>query len=130
MFGKYLIAPVIVAALAIVALGCTGTGTPTQTLPASGTGSLRVTVQSSDGSPLAGAKVISNTQPDGQLKVTGSTGQDGAVTYKDIKAGDYEFYISRFDYEQKQFSVTVVADKVTGITITLNHTPTPSPVAP
>jgi hypothetical protein len=83
-----------------------------------------------DNSPLAGAKVISNTQPEEQLKVTGITGDDGTVTYRDIKTGEYEFYISRFDYEYTEFGVTIVAGQTTNITITLTRTSTLSPSIP
>jgi hypothetical protein len=88
-------------------------------------GNLRVMVLGNDNVPLAGAKVISNTQPDGQLKITGGTQNDGVATYNDIKAGVYEFYISRFDYELKEFDVTVVTGRTTEITITLVRTSTP-----
>jgi uncharacterized lipoprotein NlpE involved in copper resistance len=89
-----------------------------------GDGSLHVLVLGVNNEPLAGAKVISNTQPEGQLKVTGITQTDGTVMYNNIKAGAYEFYVSRFDYEQKEFTVTVVAGRTTEVTITLVKTPT------
>ncbi len=82
-------------------------------------GSLRVTVIAADDVPLAGAKVVSDAQPAGQLKVTGITGVDGAVTYGGLKPGDYEFYVSRFDYEQKSFGVAVQASGTASITVTL-----------
>jgi hypothetical protein len=100
---------------ALVLNGCSRTGN----------GNLRVTVLGNNNVPLAGAKVISNTQPEGQLKVTGGTQSDGVVTYNDIKAGVYEFYISRFDYELKEFDVTVVAGRTTEITISLVRSSTP-----
>ena len=89
-------------------------------------GNLRVTVLGVGNRPLAGAKVISNTQPEGQLKVTGVTQSDGTVTYNDIKAGDYEFYVSRFDYEQKEFSITVKSEQTTDVTVTLAPTSPPA----
>jgi hypothetical protein len=90
-----------------------------------GNRNLRVIVLGNNNVPLAGAKVISNTQPDGQLKVTGGTQNDGVVTYNDIKAGVYEFYISRFDYELKEFNVTVLAGCTTEIRISLVRSSTP-----
>ncbi len=86
------------------------------------TGSLHVLVLGMNSEPLTGVKVISNTQPEDQLKVTGTTQADGTVTYHDIKAGEYRFYISRFDYEQKEFDVTAAAGHATEITITLMRT--------
>jgi hypothetical protein len=81
-------------------------------------GELDVLVQNTKSEPLAGAKVVSNIQPDGQLKVTGMTNSEGWVFFKDIKAGDYEFYISY--YGQKEFNVTVKAGKTTSITVVMS----------
>jgi hypothetical protein len=97
--------------LIIFAAGCSG--------PAAGDGNLSVLVLGENGVPLSGAKVVSNTQPEGQLKVTGLTGSDGQVIFNDIKAGDYEFYVSRFDYEQKEFKISVAAGRSTDITVNL-----------
>ncbi|MDD4972647.1 MAG: carboxypeptidase-like regulatory domain-containing protein [Paludibacter sp.] len=81
----------------------------------SAVGELDVLVKNANNEPLAGAKVVSNTQPDGQLKVTGITNSEGKVIFKDIKPGNYEFYVSY--YGQKGFSVTVKAGKVTTTTV-------------
>jgi hypothetical protein len=91
------------------------------------TGNLAVKVTSSEGDLLQGAKVVSNEQPAGQLKVSGLTDNTGMVTFNDIKSGDYDFYISRFDYEQKDFEVTVTAGKTTQYTAKLTATATPTP---
>jgi uncharacterized membrane protein len=107
----------VVLVLTTATLGC-AVQTTTQT---GGSGNLHVLIISTDGGVLAGAKVVSDEQPEGQLKVTGITKDDGSVTYNDIKAGKYEFYVSRFDYENKDFSVTVIAGKTTDITVTLTR---------
>ncbi len=92
--------------------GCTG--------PAVTTGSLRVEVRDMQNNLLSGAKVISNTQPEGQLKVTGSTDSNGIVLYKDIKAGEYDFYVNRFNYIQKNnIKIFVAGGKTTTITVNL-----------
>ncbi len=85
------------------------------------TGNLEVILVDSAGNPLAGGKVVSNTQPEGQLKVTGGTNAEGKVIYNNIAAGEYEFYISRFDYLQKDFSVRVIGGKTTKLTFTLER---------
>jgi hypothetical protein len=72
-----------------------------------------------DGQMLAGAKVVSDAQPEGQLKVTGITGGDGAVTYGSLKPGRYGFQVTRFDYEQRDFSVTVAGGVTASVTVTL-----------
>ena len=96
--------------IAATAGGCTGKG------------SLHVLVVAEDGTPLSGAKVISNTQPQGQMKVTGGTDSEGEVTYSGIAAGEYEFYVSRFDYENQVFQVRVKAGRTTDVTVTLEKT--------
>ena len=113
LYKKILITSFILLIL-VTLLGCNVNTTQTQDL----TGSLHVLVLNPDSNPVNGAKVVSNTQPDGQLKVTGITSGDGTVTYNDIKPGKYEFYISS-QYPQKEFEVTIVARKTTNITITL-----------
>jgi hypothetical protein len=95
-------------------------GCAIQNPPTNDTGELDVLVQNAKNEPLAGAKVVSNEQPSGQLKVTGITNSEGRAIYKDIKAGNYEFYVNHSDYEQKEFTVTVKGGKTTSITIVLN----------
>jgi hypothetical protein len=48
------------------------------------TGNLVFKVIDSTGKPLAGAKVVSEEQPDGQLKVTGMTDTNGTVTFNNM----------------------------------------------
>jgi hypothetical protein len=73
------------------------------------TGTLRVKVQGADAGALSGAKVVSSSQPENQLKVTGLTGGDGFVTFTAIKTGQYEFTVSRAGYVQQDFSVKVAS---------------------
>ena len=82
-------------------------------------GSIRVLVTDSNGMPLAGAKVISENQPAGQLKVTGSTGQDGLVHYENLRPGQYAFYISRFDYIYQEFTASVTVGETASISVVL-----------
>ena len=89
------------------------------------TGGLKVQVAGEGGMGVPGAKVISNEQPAGQLKVTGMTDSSGSVTYNDIKAGEYSFYISAAGYEQKDFEATVAGGKTTSVTIALTRTVPP-----
>ena len=73
------------------------------------TGTLRVKVMASDAGILTGAKVVSNSQPEGQLKITGLTDTEGFVTFNNIKAGRYEFTVSCAGYLQRDFSVGMVS---------------------
>jgi hypothetical protein len=87
--------------------------TPPPAVTTDATGNLQVKVTDSIGKPLAGAKVISEEQPEGQLKVTGGTGENGTVIYNGIKTGNYRFYVSRFDYVQTSLTVTVIGGQTT-----------------
>jgi hypothetical protein len=98
----------------------TGCGkTTTTTTSANVSGNLHVTVFGVYNQPLQGGKVVSDSQPDGQLKVTGLTGADGTVWFQNIKTGSYDFYISRFDYNQTQIHVIVNAGETTEIPVYL-----------
>lgn len=88
-----------------------------------GYGTIRVHVVSDSNTPLSGAKVVSNSQPGSQLKVTGITDTDGLVVFEDLEAGWYQFTVSRFNYEQRDVSITVVANQTTEPTVTLNKPP-------
>jgi hypothetical protein len=102
--------------LVLTSLGCVSRqGTPTP-LP---TGNLQITVADINNNLLEGAKVVSGTQPGGQAKVTGITGAAGEVIFDNIKAGDYIFQVSRFDYEPVEIQTTVVGARTTNITIKL-----------
>ena len=90
-----------------------------KTTPAAGAGNLRVTVFGVLHQPLQGAKLVSDSQPDGQLKVTGLTGADGTIWFQNIKTGIYDFYISRFNYSQTQVHVIVNAGQTTEIPVYL-----------
>lgn len=113
----------VMTALALVLMclflfACSSGGNTSTAEP--GLGSLKVLVMNSQHQPLSGGKVVSNEQPAGQLKVTGLTGADGSVTFQGIKAGSYQFYVSRFDYEQAEFSASVVSGQTLQKTVTLN----------
>ena len=92
-----------------------------------GTGNLTIKVTAGDGELLQGAKVVSNEQPAGQLKVTGLTDNTGTVIFNDIKSGDYDFYINRFDYEQlNNIEINVLPNKTTQYKAILKPTTIPA----
>ena len=71
-------------------------------------GSLAVSVTDTDGNPLWGAKVVSESQPDGQLKIDGITSEEaGGVVFTGIKSGKYEIQVSRYDYASTTLEVSV-----------------------
>lgn len=93
-----------------------------KTTSVTGNTNLRVTVYGVSHQPLQGAKVVSGSQPDGQLKLTGLTNAGGIVWFQNIKPGNYSFYISRFDYNQTQISITVNSGQTTEIPVYLELT--------
>jgi hypothetical protein len=107
-----------VLTITILFTGCAKT-TPTTV---TGYGTLKVIVYGLDHQPLNGAKVVSDSQPNGQLKVTGLTGSDGTVLFQNIKAGQYDFYLDRFDYNQTQTSVFVNPNRTTEVPVYMQAT--------
>lgn len=110
--------------LAVMLPACAaGTGTVK-----SAYGSLHVLVTDANGTPVGGAKVVSNEQPEGVLKVTGGTNSEGTVTYNNLVPGHYLFYTTSIAY--KDFDVYIIPGEETDITIkpdTVMETTTSTP---
>ena len=118
MFKKIFTLFLAVLTITVLLTGCTKTSSTTVT----GYGTLKVIVYGQGHQTLNGAKVVSDSQPDGQLKVTGLTDTNGTVLFQNIKAGQYDFYISRFDYNQTQFSAFVNPNQTTEIPVYIDAT--------
>jgi hypothetical protein len=114
----------IVAVVAGFSISCSSTSTPAPTMDMT-LGYLQIYVTDSNDAPLVGAKVVSQTQPDGQLKVNGLTDKDGLVTFTGIKAGNYEFAISQADSKPTLAAVNLAAGQPIAITIKLEKATTP-----
>jgi repressor LexA len=119
--GKWLLPIFLAAGLIATAAGCASPPVTTSQI-----GNLQILVKGETHQPLGGVKLVSSSQPEGQLKVTGITAADGLAIFQDIKAGKYEFYASRFDYEPKEFSVIVLAGFSRNFTLSLERTMTPA----
>jgi hypothetical protein len=123
MSGKKWLLLFVVFALCVLSVpGCASKDiTTTKTL-----GNLQFYIESNSGIPLWGAKVVSEEEPDGQLKVTGITGNSGIVTFNNITTGEYKFYVSRFDYFPVEVLLTVLEGqtKEVDIKMTLENTST------
>ncbi len=118
----------LIAIFSIAALVLSGCNLNRPPMDLNRQGNLKVILKDEQDNALAGAKVVSNTQPERQMRVTGMTGEDGSVTFNGIRTGRYEFYISRYEFEQKNFEVNVSWGQTATITLTLTRTPSPSPV--
>ena len=116
MVKKIFLLFLAVLTIGVLLTGCAKTTTTT------GYGILKVTVYGLDHQPLNGAKVVSDSQPDGQLKVTGLTDMNGMVLFQNIESGQYDFYISRFDYNQTQMDTTVSPGQTTEVPVYLDAT--------
>jgi hypothetical protein len=99
----------------VLTVGCVSQLTTTE----SSTGGIHFLVINTDGQPLQDAKVVSNTQPNGQLKLTGLTGADGTDVFNNVKSGDYQFYINRFNYYQTEISTSVTMGQITNVQVRL-----------
>ena len=71
------------------------------------TGEIHVRETDTGNHPLGGGKVVSDIQPDGQLKLEGLTDNNGNVVFQDVKSGDYEFYFSWYNYTETYITITV-----------------------
>jgi hypothetical protein len=72
---------------------------------------------------LQGAKVVSYTQPKGQLLISGITDQSGSVTFTNIIPGEYRFYISRADYKQVDYIAVARANRTTIVFVPMAKSP-------
>jgi hypothetical protein len=120
--GKYIITLIISALCVWFISSCSVNGDITTKT----TGELQFTIESTAGVPLWGAKVVSEEQPEGQLKVTGITGDTGIVAFKDLVFGEYKFYISRFDYLPVEVLLTVMEDQPNNINIKMTAEENPA----
>jgi hypothetical protein len=103
--------------LSIVLSGCGNSGRNITTTTTAG--NLQIRVVDLNSQPVPGAKVVSEEQPAGQLKVTGLTDGSGDVTFNDIKAGTYRFYFSHADFTQAEQAVTVTGGQTATITVSM-----------
>ena len=115
MNNKKVFISLILFTILLVSLNCACSGTSSP----SNAGNLQVQILGVDKVPISGAKVVSNAEPAGQLKITGMTKSDGTVIYNNIAAGEYVFYVSAAGYQQTDFKVTIQQSKTTGVTVNL-----------
>ncbi len=107
---------ILAVLLLAVITGCNGQDEPDK-------GSLEVTVLAEGTLPLVGVKVVSETQPEGQLKVTGITTDNGTVIFSDILTGAYKFYVSAAGFLQMEFETSIMAGQTAETTVYMAPTP-------
>jgi hypothetical protein len=108
-FMKLIILLAIIATIFVLFAGC-----------GAKSGDLFISVTDSGGNPLWGAKVVSESQPAGQLKIDGITSQEvGGVVFNAIKAGNYQVQVSRYDYAPETLEVSVPAGKTGNVVVKL-----------
>ena len=83
-----LVSLVILSSLVVGTIGCS-----------SDKSTMEVVVSDASGIPLIGASVSFINQPEGQAKLTGVSGQDSRVIFKDIKAGAYRVSVAMQSYD-------------------------------
>jgi len=93
-----------------------------------GNGNLKISVQDSSYNTLWGAKVVSESQPAGQLKIDGITEQEkGGAMFNNIKAGTYNIQVSAPGFAQISLDVTLSSGKTQSVTVVLYYA-SPPPV--
>jgi hypothetical protein len=113
-----ILAIAVVAAVMAIGLLAAGCG--------SKSGNLKVSVTDSSGNELWGAKVVSETQPEGQLKIDGITSQEaGGVVFNGIKSGTYRLQVSRYGFAPETVEVTVKGGQTESVTVKLFYASPP-----
>jgi hypothetical protein len=110
---------------------CVTSCTSQTTTPIAGIGEIQVQVTDMDNNPLGGGKVVSDTQPNGQLKLEGLTDNNGNVVFQNVKSGEYEFYVSRFNYTETYINISVNPGQTTStkVQMTISNPPLTTPTA-
>jgi hypothetical protein len=89
-------------------------------------GIMVVSVIDSGGNPLWGAKVVSEIQPAGQLKIDGITSQEaGGAVFNGIEAGNYRIQVSRYGFAPETRDVTVKTGEAQVVVIILYYASPP-----
>jgi hypothetical protein len=121
MVKYFVILSAVFTVAALILAGCgssaaSSTGTLT-TIPPT-VGNLQIIVTDNANTPLSGAKVVSQNQPQGQLSVNGLTTETG-VFFNGIKPGTYQFAVSRADFTASVAVVEVIGGQSIQITMSL-----------
>jgi uncharacterized protein with NAD-binding domain and iron-sulfur cluster len=126
MQNKFIVLFTIILSMAMMfVISCTSH----TTMPVAGIGKIQVQVTDTENNPLGGGKVVSGTQPDGQLKLEGLTDNNGNVVFQNVKSGEYEFYVSRFNYTETYINITVKPGQTasTKVQMIISNPPLTSP---
>lgn len=84
-------------------------------------GNLEIMVEDSKGNIVPEAMVSFTSEPSEQSSLSGTTGLDGSVTFKDLKLGSYTFEASKKGHISASGSASVEAGETTAITINLER---------
>ena len=84
-------------------------------------GNLEIVVEDSKGNIVPEAMVSFTSEPSEQSFLSGTTGLDGSVTFKDLKLGSYTFEASKKGHISASGSASVEAGETTAITISLER---------
>jgi hypothetical protein len=82
--------------------------------------SLNIYVKDAAGNPIAGATVVSTSQPSGQAPLSGTTDNTGLVAFTGILNGSYTIKCSKNGYKNETWTLTVPAGQIKTETVTLS----------
>ncbi len=86
-------------------------------------GDLKVTVNDSTGTPIKGVAISSDSQPNGQTTLAGTSGDDGSVVFTRVLLGNYTLQAQKSDYVSMTGKVSVTAGGANELTMTLQSQP-------
>ncbi|TFH13751.1 carboxypeptidase regulatory-like domain-containing protein [Candidatus Bathyarchaeota archaeon] len=82
-------------------------------------GELLINVKNKEGAPLEAVIVTSTSQPSGQTPLSGSTNNEGAVSFKDLLPGSYTISASKTGYTTDTSQLTVSVGKSNDFSLVL-----------
>lgn len=84
-------------------------------------GSISIYVKDEKDKPVSNVRIKTLNTPSGQLSLSGLTTTDGSIIFDNIKAGDYEFEISKNNYHTERRSTSLNTGKTSEISIVLKE---------
>ena len=88
---------------------------------------LSIIVKANDGTPITGATVTSTAQPSGQAALSGTSDDNGLITFTGVLEGDYTVKVSKVGFDDGTWTGAVSSGQTTTQTVMLSVQSTPFP---
>jgi len=83
--------------------------------------SLKITVKDVSGTPIEGVSISSIFQPKGQGSLAGRSDSNGTIVFSNILYGEYDFVVSKENYESSTCSYVVNEDETSEFDLNLER---------